>query len=156
MNNWRLSLAMLRREWRAGEWRVLFIALLLAVSSIATVGLFSDRVRLALQQESHALLGADLRISSTRPLPAEYRIEAQRRGLRVLETYNFPSMVGDGRQNVLSEILAVQPGYPLRGKITIDDGASHMAKAIPARGTLWADERLMLRMGLHRGEELTL
>ena len=156
MNGWRLSLAMLRRDWRAGEWRVLFIALLLAVSSIATVGLFADRVRLALQQESHALLGADLRISSTRPLPDAYRVEAQRRGLRVLQTFNFPSMVGYGKQNVLSEILAVEPGYPLRGKITIDDGASHMAKAIPARGTLWADERLMLRMGLHRGEELTL
>lgn len=156
MNNWRLSLGMLRRDWRAGEWRVLFVALLLAVSSIATVGLFADRVRLALQQESHALLGADLRISSTRPLPATYRDEAQRRGLRVLETFNFPSMVGDGQQNVLSEILAAQPGYPLRGRITIDDGSVHVAQTIPARGTLWADERLMLRMGLHRGEEVTL
>jgi putative ABC transport system permease protein len=156
MNSWRLSFAMLRRDWRAGEWRVLFVALLLAVSSIATVGLFADRVRLALQRESHALLGADLRVSSTRPLPPVYRSEAQQRGLQVLETFNFPSMVGDGHQTVLSEILAVQPGYPLRGKITIDDGASHVAKTIPARGTLWADERLMLRMGLHRGEELTL
>jgi len=156
MNGWHLSWAMLRRDWRAGEWRVLFVALLLAVSSVATVGLFSDRVRLALQRESHALLGADLRISSTRPLPQIYRDEAQRRGLQVLQAYSFPSMVGDGHQNVLSGILAVQPGYPLRGKITIDDGTTHVAHAIPARGTLWADERLMLRMGLHRGEELTL
>lgn len=156
MNGWRLSLAMLRRDWRAGEWRVLFVALLLAVSSIATVGLFSDRVRLALQQESHALLGADLRISSTRALPDAYRVEAQRRGLRVLATANFPSMVSTAQRNVLSEILAVQSGYPLRGKITIDDGAEHVAQAIPARGTLWADERLMLRLGLHRGEEVML
>jgi len=46
MNLLRLSLNLLRRDWRAGEWRVL----LLAVGSLATVGLFADRVRLALQQ----------------------------------------------------------------------------------------------------------
>ena len=69
MNLLRLSLNLLRRDWRAGEWRVLLIALVLAVGSIATVGLFADRVRLALQQEATSLLGADLRISSSRPLP---------------------------------------------------------------------------------------
>ena len=73
MNLLRLSLNLLRRDWRAGEWRVLLIALVLAVGSIATVGLFADRVRLALQQEATSLIGADLRISSTRPLPKEYR-----------------------------------------------------------------------------------
>ena len=51
MNLLHLSLNLLRRDWRAGEWRVLLIALVLAVGSIATVGLFADRdrVRLALQ-----------------------------------------------------------------------------------------------------------
>ena len=51
MNLLRLSLNLLRRDWRAGEWRVLLLlALVLAVGSLATVGLFADRVRLALQQ----------------------------------------------------------------------------------------------------------
>jgi len=50
MNFIRLSLNLLRRDWSAGEWRVLLIALVLAVGSIATVGLFTDRVRLVLQQ----------------------------------------------------------------------------------------------------------
>ena len=45
MNLLRLSLNLLRRDWRTGEWRVL-----LAVGSLATVGLFADRVRQALQQ----------------------------------------------------------------------------------------------------------
>ena len=73
MNLLRLSLNLLRRDWHAGEWRVLLIALVLAVGSIATVGLFADRVRLALQQEATSLLGADLRVSSTRPLPPAYQ-----------------------------------------------------------------------------------
>jgi putative ABC transport system permease protein len=33
MNLLRLSLNLLRRDWRAGEWRVLLIALVLAVGS---------------------------------------------------------------------------------------------------------------------------
>ena len=158
MNLFRLSLNLLRRDWRAGEWRVLLIALVLAVGSIATVGLFADRVRLALQQEATSLIGADLRISSTRPLPKEYRDAALQRGLRVIGSDAFPSMVSGRNDNLLADIMSVEQGYPLRGKIIIDDGAQHVIKnensMIPARGTLWADERLMQRLGLQLGDEV--
>jgi putative ABC transport system permease protein len=158
MNLLRLSLNLLRRDWRAGEWRVLLIALVLAVGSIATVGLFADRVRLALQQEATSLIGADLRISSTRPLPNEYRDAAKQRGLRVIGSDAFPSMVAGKNDNLLADIMSVEHGYPLRGKIIIDDGAQHVIKyensTIPARGTLWADERLMQRLGLQLGDEV--
>jgi len=94
MNLLRLSLNLLRRDWRAGEWRVLLLlALVLAVGSLATVGLFADRVRLALQQEATSLIGADLRIVSARPLPPAYRAAAQARGLRTVESRAFLSMV---------------------------------------------------------------
>ena len=149
---------MLRRDWRAGEWRVLLIALVLAVGSMATVGLFADRVHMALQQEATGLIGADLRISSTRPLPQEYRDAAMKRGLRVIESDAFPSMVAGKKENVLADIMSVEQGYPLRGKIIIDDGAEHVIRnansAIPARGTLWADPRLMQRLGLQLGDEV--
>jgi putative ABC transport system permease protein len=158
VNTLRMSLMMLRRDWRAGEWRVLLIALLLAVGSISTVGLFADRVRLALQQEATSLIGADLRISSTRPLPTEYRDAALQRGMRVMESDAFPSMVAGKHQNVLADVMSVEQGYPLRGKIIIDDGAEHVIRnensAIPARGTLWADPRLMQRLGLQLGDEV--
>ena len=137
---------------------MLLIALVLAVGSIATVGLFADRVRLALQQEATSLIGADLRISSTRPLPKEYRDAAQQRGLRVIGSDAFPSMVAGKNDNLLADIMTVEQGYPLRGKIVIDDGAQHVIKnensTIPARGTLWADERLMQRLGLQLGDEV--
>ncbi len=173
--NLNLSINLLRRDWRAGEWRVLFIALVLAVGSISTVGLFADRVRLALQQEASSLLGADLRIVATHSLPPAYRIEAQRRGLSVIEGAVFPSMVAHEEKNVLSEIQAVEDGYPLRGKIEINDGFSSLVKgrremdstqalgsssvvvgAIPARGSLWADARLMQRMGLKLGDVVNI
>lgn len=150
----RLSLSLLRRDWRAGEWRVLLLALVLAVGSLATVGLFADRVRQALQQEATSLIGADLRITSTRPLPSAYRLSAGARGLRAVESRSFPSMVSFREQALLTEIQAVEAGYPLRGKITISDGNEHVAQSIPGSGTVWADERLLRRLDLQVGDEV--
>ena len=154
MNLLRLSLNFLRRDWRAGEWRVLLLALVLAVGSLATVGLFADRVKQALGQQAASLLGADLRITSTRPISADYRKMAQLRGLRVVESRTFPSMVSHQGRVLLSEIQAVEAGYPLRGKIEIDDGSLHVAHGIPLPGTVWADERLMRRLELRVGDEV--
>ena len=154
MNLLRLSLNLLRRDWRAGEWRVLMLALVLAVGSLATVGLFADRVRQALQQQAQSLIGADLRITSTRPFSPDYRKMAEARSLRVVESRTFPSMVSHGEQVLLSEIQSAEPGYPLRGKIEIDDGKVHVAQEIPARGTVWVDERLLRRLNMNVGDEV--
>ena len=173
MNNIKLAFSMLARDWRAGEWRILLIALVLAVGSISTVGLFSDRVRQALQQEAHSLLGADLRINAIRPVPPAYRAAALQRGLRVASTASFPSMVVNANESLLSEIQALEDGYPLRGKIEISEQLqnaeqsengvfdnesmqAHAAQGVPARGTFWADERLMRRMTIKIGDEINL
>lgn len=162
-----LSLKLLRRDWRAGEWRVLLLALVLAVGSLATVGLFADRVRQALQQQAQSLIGADLRITSTRPFPPAYRTMAAAHGLQVVESRTFPSMVAHGGQVLLGEIQAVELGYPLRGKIEIDDAGRAATRQqdvrlqsnlqpnpIPPRGSVWADERLLRRLGLSIGDEV--
>ncbi len=149
-NSFVLAMKFLRRDWREGEWRVLFLALVLAVGSLATVGMFADRIRQALDQQAASLLGADLRITSTRPMAESYRKEAALYGLRSLEGLSFPSMVSHREKVLLSEIEAVEEGYPLRGRIQAD-GAS---QGIPARGTVWADERLMRRLGLVKGSEV--
>ena len=183
MNLLRLSLNLLRRDWRVGEWRVLLLALVLAVGSLATVGLFADRVKQALGQQAASLLGADLRITSTRPISDDYRKMAHERGLRVVESRTFPSMVSHQGQVMLSEIQSVEAGYPLRGKIEIDDGkgvpsprpsgetTSHSTKPASGqvagypggvgsvdggvgRGTVWVDERLMRHFDLCAGEKV--
>src|SRR3989338_5294591 len=165
MNLFFLSLNLLRRDWRAGEWRVLLLALVLAVGSLATVGLFTDRVRQALLQEAHSLIGADLRITSMRPLPPSYRVAAQARGLRTAMSMSFPSMVVFGEQSLRSEIQLVEPGYPLRGRITIDPPSppaplpqvgEGSISSIPAPGTIWVSQRLLRRLEVSVGDELSI
>lgn len=161
MSLFRLSFNLLRLDWRAGEWRVLMLALVLAVGSLATVGLFADRVRQALAQQATSLIGADLRITSTRSFSPEYRRMAEALGLRAVESRTFPSMVSHDGAVVLAEIQAVEAGYPLRGKIEVDDGAgSPPSLALPlprggnvlGRGTVWVDDRLMRHFDLRVGD----
>jgi len=61
-----VAMRMLRRNWSAGELRVLLLALLIAVGSVTTVGFFADRVQAALDQQANELLGADLAVIAGR------------------------------------------------------------------------------------------
>ena len=100
MNHFKLSFRMLRRDWRAGELNVLILALIIAISGLTTVGFFADRVEMALARESNQLLGADLLVISSQPLPEHYADEASRLGLTVSTVTKFPSMVSNGDSNL--------------------------------------------------------
>ncbi len=154
-------LALAWRHWlrdsRTGELRVLGAALLLAVASIGTVGLFADRVKLALSSQANALLGADLLVSGDRPLPREFGDEARRRGLTVITSVRFNSMVQADASSLLAEVKAVEPGYPLRGEILLEDPAVPAGRAtrdFPAPGTIWIDQRLRSRLGAKVGDRV--
>jgi len=57
---------MLLRDWRAGELRVLAMALAIAVAAITSVAFFADRIAQGLARDAHQLLGADLAYMGTR------------------------------------------------------------------------------------------
>mgnify|MGYP001153133491 FL=1 len=155
---------MLARDWRAGELRVLVFALVIAVGGMTTVGFFADRVQVALSRQGNQLLGADLIIFSDHPLAPHYAEEAKRRGLSISTAIKFPSMTAKGEESLLTEIKAVTEGYPLRGELRISEDFSngtppvervtHIANRIPAPGTAWVDEKLMIGFSLKRGDRI--
>ena len=157
------SLRMLRRDGRGGELRLLAAALTVAVAALTAVGFFTDRVRQALERESHQLLGADLLLTADHPWPAAFADEARALGLQVVETRTFPSMVshGDGAdmRSQLAEVKAVSAGYPLRGSLRIAP-ALHApdarAAGIPERGGIWIDERLALSLAARVGDRVAV
>ena len=55
MANLPLPLKMLLRDWRAGELRVLALALVIAVASVTSVAFFADRVWQALTREARSV-----------------------------------------------------------------------------------------------------
>ena len=62
------SLRMTARDWRAGELRFLLVALVVAVSALAAVGFFVDRMRAGLNRDARQLLGDDLLVNADQPL----------------------------------------------------------------------------------------
>ena len=161
MNLLKLALRMLRRDWRAGELRVLAFALVIAVGGMTTVGFFADRVQLALSRQGNQLLGADLLFSPTIHFRRTTPPKAKRRGLNLSTALKFPSMVAKGDNSLLTEIKAVTDGYPLRGDLHVTEHfgggvaqAAQAANAIPSSGTAWVDEKLMVRLELKRGERI--
>jgi len=154
-----MGLRLALRTLRSGELTLLVAALALAVAAMATVSVFTDRTRLALEREANRLLGADLVFTSTRGLAPELQAQAQRRGLRAISTLAFRSMVVRGEEQLLAEITAVDPGYPLRGTTRIAPGRGEPEQApasIPSRMTLWADERLLGQLRLRVGDTVAL
>src|SRR4051812_36220752 len=134
-----IAMRMLRRNWSAGELRVLLLALLIAVASVTTVGFFADRVQSALDRQANELLGADLAVIADKPLPAEFEEAARRNKLDVARTRTFPSMVSAGDAVSLAEIKAVTEAFPLRGRMRIADRAGAPEREVaggPAKGTV--------------------
>src|SRR5687768_12894582 len=110
---------MLVRDWRAGELRVLAVALAIAVASVTSVGFFADRVSQALVRDAHQLLGADLVLVSDRPWNGEIPATMEEQGLQSAAAVNFISMAFAGERNQLAGVKAVTPNYPLRGRLRV-------------------------------------
>jgi putative ABC transport system permease protein len=157
------SWRMLRRDARGGELRLLAAALVVAVAALTAVGFFTDRVRQALERESHQLLGADLLLIADHPWPASFADEARARGLAVVETRTFPSMVsrGDGAdmRSQLAEVKAVSAGYPLRGSLRVAPALNvpdAAADGVPGSGEIWIDERLASALAARVGDRIAV
>ena len=159
LNELRMALRLLTRDFRAGELTLIGIAVIIAVAGVTTVGFFTDRVQLALNRQADQLLGADLVISNDRALSPAWVQEAQRRQLAVTQMLRFPSMAVRGDKNVLADIKVVAAGYPLRGELRIADklfAPDRRAPGIPAPGTVWVDERILSQLNVSIGENISI
>jgi len=159
MNTLKLALRMLRRNWSAGELRVLLLALFIAVASVTTVGFFADRVQSALDHQANELLGGDLVMIADHPIPPTALEAAQREGLAIARTQTFPSMVSAPGGVSLSEIKAVSGGFPLRGKLRVEPalgGVEHEIEGGPRPGTAWIATALAARLNLGVGDTLNV
>src|SRR5947209_1298243 len=157
MNSVQLAMRMLRRNWSAGELRVLLLALFIAVASVTTVGFFADRVQSALDHQANELLGGDLVMIADHPIAPAVLESARRERLTIAQTQTFPSMVSAASGVNLAEIKAVSTRYPLRGKLRVATalgGAEHEIAGGPQAGTVWIATALAARLGVGVGDTL--
>ena len=85
----RLGARMMMRDARAGELRLLVLALVVAVAAVTSVGFLADRVGRALERDAGQMLGADLVLDADEPVPDAFLRQARQRRLEVSRTWQF-------------------------------------------------------------------
>ncbi|MGH8821941.1 MAG: ABC transporter permease, partial [Rhodoferax sp.] len=159
----RLGWRTLWRDVRAGELRLLIVAVTLAVGALTAVGFFADRLQGGLQRDARQLLGGDAVIASDQPTPPGFVDEAHKLGLQTASTLGFPTMGraadAQGGASKLVALKAVGAGYPLRGSLSVaarPDGAAYNTRDIPEPSQVWVDASLLDALNLKMGDALLL
>lgn len=154
-----LAWQQLKANWRAGDLRVLLLALVLAVAAITSVSAFSQRIAGHLNSQGGMLLGGDLVIISDHAIPQNYFEQARKLGLKVTHTAEFPSMLVHQSRSQISEIKALENAFPLRGDFSVrltPNAAPTLLTHPPAKGEVWLEPRLMNVLQLELGDQVSL
>lgn len=155
-----LSLAarQLLRDARAGELRVLFFALLVAVAASSAIGYFSARLNDAMLLRASEFLAADLRLTGSSAASAEQIEAGTRLGLDHAQAVEFSSVVAADKGIQLASVKAISSTYPLRGELKSAAApyAAEETGSSPAPGEVWAETRLMVALDLNVGDEIEI
>ena len=152
-----LALRLLWRDWRGGEIRLLFIALVMAVTSVTGIALFTDRLENALILESANILAADRVLISRQPPPEAILDYAESLGLRTARILSFTSMAFSDSGNMLVAAKAVSSEYPLRGEVIIADEPFIRGLPIvsgPPPGEVWLESRALSALDIDVGDSV--
>ena len=160
---WQLAWRQMARDFRAGELRLLVVAVTLAVAALSAVGFFADRLNHGLARDARQLLGGDAIVASDQPLPPAFAEKARALGLKIASTAAFPSMGrapdDKGGASKLVAVKSVTDAYPLRGALRLSDapgGKEQVTARGPDRGTVWVDGPLLDALQLRMGDDLLL
>lgn len=153
-----LAARQLLRDARAGELRVLFFALLVAVAASSAIGYFSARLNDAMLLRASEFLAADLRLSGSSPASQEQIDAGLKLGLDHAQAVEFSSVVAAQEGIQLASVKAANTLYPLRGELrsAAEPYAPEEAGSGPRPGEVWAEARLMVALNLKIGDELEI
>ena len=157
MSNLHLAWILLRRDIRNGELSLLLLALIIAVSASATIGLFTDRLQRTMTAQAGQFLAGDLALSGSQVLPESIPQYANQLGLQQAQTAEFSTMLMEKQQMLLVAAKAVSADYPLRGQLKIEsEDKEQIRDQGPAVGEVWVDARVLNALQIHLGDKIQL
>lgn len=151
-----LALRQLLRDARAGELRVLFFALLVAVAASTAIGYFGARLNGAMLLRATEFLGADLLLQGSSPARPEQLQAGRDLGLEHARVAEFSSVVAGDKGIQLSSIKAADAAYPLRGELksAAQPYGSEVSGGGPGPGEAWVEPRLLAALNLKIGDSI--
>ena len=151
-----LATRQLLRDLRAGELRVLFGAVLIAVAASTAIGYFGARLNGAMLLRASEFLGADLVLSGSAPASAEQLAPGHALGLGHARVVEFSSVIATDLGIQLASVKAADDAYPLRGELrsAAEPYGVESAGAGPRPGEAWAEARLFAALELAVGDSI--
>lgn len=154
-----LAFRLFRHEVKRGELTIIILAVVLAVASVLSLSLFSERLQSALNERSAEFIAADRQLRARQPVPDEWLAQAESFGLQQAFQINVRSMTFHDDKLALAEVHAVDSNYPLKGQVSISDrpfGEPRVTDRLPQPGEVWADARLLQQLGAQRGDRIAV
>lgn len=145
LKTFRLALKLLLRDVRAYNWVIILCALVITVSTLSTLNFYTDRLWRGLIKQSAAILGGDLVVTSSLPIPKDWIKHAKNFEIRTAEVWSYSSVININQQLQLVTIEAVSNTYPL------------MQSAPPiALNTAWLAPRLFTQYALKVDDKIKI
>ena len=151
-----LAIRQLMRDARAGELRVLFFALVVAVAASTAIGYFGARLNGAMMLRATEFLGADLLLEGSSPARPEQIRSGTDLGLEHAQVVEFSSVIATDNGIQLSSIKAADSVYPLRGELKSAPApfAPETSGGGPKPGEAWVESRLLTALNLKIGDSI--
>ena len=152
-----LSLKLFTREVRSGYLTSMLASLILAITIVSGISLFTDRLEQALNTETEEFLGGKLKFESNQNSIKAVIEDLQLEEISHMEMVLFASVIFSGDEMQLSSVKAVDNYYPLIGELELKNSAGlFKVSSNPEPGTVWMDERLQNLLLLDYGDEIFL
>lgn len=157
----RLAFTLARREMRSGlgGFRLFLACLALGVGAIAAILSFSRAVQEGLQADAREILGGDVAISLLyREATPDQLAWLGKQGelTRWIDSRSMARPVASDGRAALVQLKALEPAYPLYGKVELRDGVD-LASALAKRDGVWgavAEEAALQRMNAALGDRI--
>lgn len=151
-----LAYRQLLRDARAGELRVLFFALVVAVAASTAIGYFGARLNDAMLLRASEFLGADMVLSGSAPASPEQIDDGKQLGLDHAQVVEFSSVIATDQDLQLASVKAASSSYPLRGTLrsAAQPYEAEQPGPGPAPGEAWAEARLFAALDLQIGDSI--
>ena len=155
----KLALKLFAREFRRGELTVISAAIALAVLTVLTLSMVTDRIAQSIAQKSSAFIAADRVLASSHAIDTAFIERAKSQNLQTAQMVYFDTMLFANDEMQFSSVKAASDAYPLKGQLKVKNtllGETVIANGGPNPGNVWLSESVFYSLNIDIGSQVEL
>ena len=155
----KLALKLFSREFRRGELTVISAAIALAVLTVLTLSMVTERIAQSITQKSSAFIAADRVLASNHAIDIAFITKAEQQNLQTAQMVYFDTMLFANDQMQFSSVKAASNSYPLKGQLKVKSGLNaqtEVAPGAPSPGNVWLSESVFYSLNINVGDQVEL